>query len=98
MDACKFPDGIWLIDFEFHAKGGREGNAPEPVCLVAREWPSGLTRRVWGDDLRGLTCAPFPTGKGALCVAYFASAEMDCFLVLGWPLPTHLLDLFTEFR
>jgi hypothetical protein len=31
-------------------------------------------------------------------VAYYASAEMGCFLSLGWPFPGHLLDLFAEFR
>ena len=31
-------------------------------------------------------------------VAYFASAELSCFLVLGWPLPVNILDLFTEHR
>lgn len=33
-----------------------------------------------------------------MCVAYYASAEMDCFHVLGWPPPVNVLDLFTEFR
>src|SRR5262245_18642593 len=34
----------------------------------------------------------------SLFVAYFASAEMGCFLALGWPMPTHLLDLYVEFK
>ena len=42
--------------------------------------------------------APFPVNPEAMAVAYFASAEMDCFLSLGWPLADNLLDLFTEFR
>ena len=42
--------------------------------------------------------APFQVNPGAMSVAYFASAEMDCFLSLGWALPDNLLDLFTEFR
>ncbi len=86
------------MDFEFHPANGREGNLPVPVCMVVREWPSGHTRRYWQDDLQLMGSAPFPTCDKALCVAYFASAEMDCFQVLGWALPTHLLDLFTEFR
>ena len=28
MDARNFPDGIYLVDFEFHPSGGREGNPP----------------------------------------------------------------------
>ena len=98
MDARSFPDGIWLVDFEFHPTNCREGNVSVPVCMVTREWPSGQTRRYWQDALDKMTSAPFPTGDGALCVAYFASAEMDCFQALGWALPTHLLDLFPEFR
>ena len=28
----------------------------------------------------------------------YASAELGCFQALGWPKPTNILDLFTEFR
>lgn len=34
----------------------------------------------------------------AFFVAYYASAELGCFLSLGWDLPVRILDLFTEFR
>ena len=98
MHAASFIDGIYLVDFEFHPAGGREGNPPVPVCLVVREWPSGRTQRHWQADLHEMAAAPFPTGENALCVAYYASAEMDCFHALGWPHPVHVLDLFTEFR
>ena len=36
--------------------------------------------------------------RDCLFVAYFASAELGCFLELGWPLPARVLDLYTEFR
>ncbi|MDA0577488.1 MAG: DNA polymerase [Verrucomicrobia bacterium] len=98
MDALNFPDGVYLVDFEFHPSRGREGNPPVPVCMVVREWPSGRTSRYWQDDLKVMVAAPFPTGDKALCVAFYASAEMDCFDVLGWTLPEHVLDLFAEFR
>jgi hypothetical protein len=98
MAAPTFPDGIYLVDFEFHPARGREGNPPVPVCMVVREWPSGHTSRYWQDDLQPMPNAPFPTGDKALCVAYYASAEMDCFQALGWTLPRHVLDLYTEFR
>jgi len=98
MHAASFTDGIYLVDFEFHPAAGREGNLPVPVCLVVREWPSGRTQRHWQADLRQMAVAPFPTGENALSVAYYASAEMDCFHALGWPHPVHVLDLFTEFR
>lgn len=93
-----FSDGIYLLDFEFHPANCREGNIPVPVCMVVREWPSGFTRRYWQDDLQRMPVPPLPTDRNALCVSYYASAEMDCFQALGWALPTHLLDLFAEFR
>ena len=31
-------------------------------------------------------------------MAYYASAELGCFLALGWPMPARILDLFAEFR
>jgi len=94
----KFTEGVFLIDFEFCPENGREGNTPEPVCLVVRDFPSGVTRRYWQDDLYTRTTAPFSVESGALCVAYFASAELDCFIKLGWSLPENVLDLFVEFR
>jgi len=98
MTTTRFPEGIYLLDFEFFPASGREGNPPEPVCMVVREWPSGLTWRYWQTDLQQMVAPPFPTGEGALCVAYYASAEMDCFHALGWHHPVNVLDLFTEFR
>jgi DNA polymerase I len=85
---------IWLLDFEFHG-------APEKswvVCMVAREFRSGRVIRMWRDELLNLRRAPFDVGPDAVIVAYYASAEIGCFLALGWPLPTNLLDLFTEHR
>jgi hypothetical protein len=98
MSAPRFPDGVYLLDFEFHPRDDREGNPPVPVCMVVREWPPGRTTRYWQDDLRSMATAPFPTGDRALCVAYYASAELDCFDVLGWPQPDNVLDLYVEFR
>lgn len=94
----KYPNGIWLVDFEFHPERGVEGNRPYPVCLVAREFVTGITTRYWRDDLQQMSHAPFPTDEKSLCVAYFASAEIDCFISLGWPKPVNLLDLYVEFR
>ena len=33
-----------------------------------------------------------------LIVAYYASAELNSFRVLGWPMPQNILDLYVEFR
>ena len=96
--APDFPGGIWGVDFEFHPAHGREGNPPVPVCMAATEFNSGHTYRLWLDDLRCLDAATFPTDETALFVAYYASAEIGCFLALGWPTPVNVLDLFVEFR
>jgi len=86
---------IWAVDFEFVAPPGEQ---PDPVCMVARELRSGRLLKLWRQELRELGAAPFDTGSGSLFVAYFASAEIGCFLALGWPVPERILDLFTEFR
>ena len=86
---------IWCCDFEFH---GADGDVPVPVCMVAREARTGQTYRIWQDGLAETTAPPFDTGPDALFVAYYASAEIGCFLALGWEPPARILDLFTEFR
>jgi hypothetical protein len=86
---------VWLADFEFSAPPGER---PTPVCLVAREFWSGRTIRVWQDDLLDSPSPPYPTGPQVLYVAYYASAELGCHLALDWPMPERVLDLFAEFR
>jgi hypothetical protein len=86
---------VWCVDFEFRVP---DGECPEPHCMVGRELRSGRELRLWADDLRRLGAAPFPIGPETLFVAYYASAELGCFLALGWPLPAHILDLYPEFR
>ena len=95
MNALEAFTQIWLVDFEFHQP---DGHRPEPICMVARGYPEGPTLRLWCDELVGLDRPPFPIGADALFVAYYASAELGCFLALGWPMPTRVLDLFVEFR
>jgi hypothetical protein len=84
---------IVLIDFEFEAG---QGERPVPVCLVAHELLSGRRFRVFQDQL-GQT-PPYATGSEVLFVAFYASAELGCYRVLGWPMPERILDLFCEFR
>ena len=66
--------------------------------MVAHEFRSGNRIRLFGEELSRRRVAPFPTGARALFCAYFASAELGCFLELGWPLPEYIIDLFAEFR
>jgi DNA polymerase I len=86
---------IWCVDFEFRADASK---LPWPVCMVAREIRTGRELRLWRDDLLGRKSAPFDVGSDALFTAYYASAELGCFLELGWPLPENVLDLYVEHR
>jgi len=66
--------------------------------MVAEELKSGRVLQLWRDDLLARSRPPFDVGPNALIVAYFASAELGCFLELGWPLPQNILDLYVEHR
>ncbi|NRP52385.1 MULTISPECIES: DNA polymerase [unclassified Marinobacterium] len=86
---------IWFVDFEFIATNG---NNPEVVCLVAHEYLSGRTLRYWQDELAQMEEPPYDIGKDSVFVAYYASAEMNCHLALGWEMPERVVDLYVEFR
>ena len=66
--------------------------------MVAKELKSGRTIRLSQDDLRAAATPPFETGPDTLFIAYYASAEIGCFLALGWEIPVNILDLYVEFR
>lgn len=87
---------ILMVDFEFNQAA--EGDNPLPVCMVAQEYRSGRTMRVWQDELCALQVPPFRIDSGALFVAYYATAELSCFKALGWSLPVCIIDLYPEFR
>jgi DNA polymerase I len=84
---------IWAVDFEFVIL---DGERPKPICLVARELRTGRSIRLWHDQFGPRP--PYALDAGSLFVAYYASAELGCHKVLGWPMPERILDLFTEFR
>ncbi|MBL7186844.1 MAG: DNA polymerase I [Phycisphaerae bacterium] len=86
---------VWLVDFEFSQP---DGERPEPVCMVGREWRSGRVIRLWEDELQGLKASPISGGSNTLFVAYYASAELGCYLALRWPGPVRILDLCAEFK
>jgi hypothetical protein len=86
---------IWGVDLEYEAASGER---PAPLCMCAKEFRSGREIRLFGDELLALKRAPFDTGPDSVTVAYAAAAEASCFLELGWPLPTNILDLFAEHR
>ncbi len=83
-----------LLDFEFRSESG--GN-PAIHCLSWKFLGEPGVHEVWLSGERPPIPEPF-SDPNALFVAYYASAEMNCFLELGWPLPRHVLDLYPEFR
>ena len=88
-------NSIWLVDFEFNSDAGER---PVPVCMVAREVRSGRLIRLFQDELRQRTTAPYSVDAGVLFVAYYVPAELGCHLALGWALPSRILDLCVEFK
>lgn len=86
---------IWAVDFEF---GCGDGERPQPRCMVAREFRAGKLLRLWADELAALAEPPFAVDARSLFVAYYASAELGCFIALGWPMPARILDLCAEFK
>lgn len=86
---------VWAVDFEFTAQ---DGERPVVICMVACEVLSCRTLRFAHDQLTIMAAAPFDVGPGALFVAYYASAELACFLALGWTMPARVLDLCVEFK
>ena len=63
---------------------------------MAKDLCTGQTCRLFRGEFDG--APPFPIGRDALFIAYYASAELGCFKALGWPMPANVLDLFVEFR
>src|SRR5438034_7810001 len=94
MAALPFRE-VWCCDFEFSAK---DGERPAVLCVVAREFHTQEFVRLWLDGEPAPARAPFAVDAGSLFVAYFASAEMGCFLSLGWPVPVNVLDLYVEMK
>jgi hypothetical protein len=86
---------VWCLDFEFRQPDG-SGERPIVLCLVAVELRTGRRVVIWFDGAPA-PC-PFDTGPRTLFVAYMATAELCCFLALGWPLPAYVLDLYVEFK
>jgi DNA polymerase I-like protein with 3'-5' exonuclease and polymerase domains len=64
--------------------------------MVACEYHSRRTIRLWLDGEPAPPQPPFTFDADVLFVAFFASAELGCFLALGWPMPAHVLDLYVE--
>jgi hypothetical protein len=86
-------DHIWHVDFEYRQN---RNLLPVPVCMYAAEQCSGQEIFVWREELLKLRQAPFGIGPRDLMVAYSATAELGCFLQLGWRFPENILDAYVE--
>jgi DNA polymerase I len=92
---------IWAVDTEFYpgpglANGGRDGDAPTPLCIVAIEMRSGRAVRLWQDEL-----TPFPPYRldaDAVMWGYMNTAEFGFHLAGGWGKPAYTLDAYIEHR
>jgi DNA polymerase I len=83
-----------IADFEFRIE---PGGLPHIVCAVFRELRSGRELRFWRDELLAMRQPPLDLEHDVL-VAFYASAEITCFMQLGWALPQHVIDLYVEHR
>ena len=84
---------IWHADFEYREDAN---HLPIPVCLHAHDEVSGKTLSLWRDELLASTRLPFDSGPDSVMVAYASNAELQCFLSLGLPFPTNVLDPYVE--
>jgi hypothetical protein len=84
---------VVVVDTEFTAITGER---PVPVCVVAHELRSGRHFRLFEGQFGPQP--PYATGADALFVAFYASAELGVYRVLGWQMPERVLDPFIEFR
>ena len=83
------------IDFEYC---GADGEIPKIVCMVIQDLRSGEVNRYWRKDLLKMNTPPFETGEDVVLVSYFAPAEVQSMLALGWDIDVSVIDLFAEFR
>jgi DNA polymerase I len=68
------------------------------VCLCAKELHSSRKVKMWSDELKTHSAAPFRLDKKVCFVAYMASAEWGSFLSLGWELPKTTIDFYCVFK
>ena len=78
-------------DFEFWSLTGAN---PKPWCVAWHCLDTGEEGTLWLDG----TSMPSPFPKEFRMVAHYALAELGCFMELGWPLPTEVIDTLAEAR
>src|SRR5215469_2492785 len=89
---------VWCCDTEYGAKpDGTFG--PALRCLVAKPlYGEARPVRLWYPELFALKASPFDVGPDSCFVAYNATAELQSFIELGWPMPHNVIDLWPEYR
>jgi hypothetical protein len=86
---------VWCCDTEY---GQTPDGRPDIRCLVAKEMAGKHPPvRLWCDELRRFPAPPFDISDDSVFVAYNATAELGCFLELGWPMPRNIVDLWPEY-
>ena len=86
---------IVAADFEFEF-GGRDGNLPRPVCMVARELRTGQEWRVWRGEFD--PTPPFPTDPVPCSSPTSQVPNLDASVRLAGRCRSAILDLYAEFR
>jgi DNA polymerase I-like protein with 3'-5' exonuclease and polymerase domains len=90
-------DRVYPYDWEWLPVPGE--HALHPLSVVVHELVSNRSWRYYGEALEALRGkCPFDVGHRALWVSTHGAGDLQCFLTLGWPLPVHVIDTFTEFR
>jgi DNA polymerase-1 len=81
-----------FIDFEYYAPPGCN---PKPICVawICPTTGESGTRWLW-DELQP---CPFPITVETILLSYNIAAEVSCFLALGWPRPSNVIDLWLEY-
>lgn len=87
-----------VADFEFRPIDGIEGNPIEVICGVFKNITTGKVVCLWRDELYRRSAPPLFDYPDTMLVAYYASAELNCFKALGWARSVPVLDLYSEFR
>jgi hypothetical protein len=64
--------------------------------MFARQQHSGATLSLWRDELLTSSRLPFDSGPDSAMAAFASNAELQCFLSLGLPFPTDVLDPYVE--
>jgi len=90
LPAERFPY-VYIPDTEFQVVDGEQ---QKPVSLIAHGYNRARRVEMFFDSPQQ---CPFPDLDNTLFVGYNLPAEYQTMLALGWPLPVHSIDLYTEY-